>query len=182
VAREVAILGSAGLGPDDPEWEDARALGAALAARGATVVTGGYGGLMAAAAQGAAAAGGHVVGLPMRAWTHLAPDHACRELRWAGGYPERLGALLACDAVVALPGGVGTLSELAVAWAAAQTEGDAPVVVVMGERWGGLMTALASLLVVGPADLALVRLAHGATEAAALALEPASAAALGARG
>ena len=70
---EVAVIGSARLGPDDQAYRDAGRLGRALAGEGWTVVTGGYGGLMGATAQGAADAGGHTVGLPMSAWTHLTP-------------------------------------------------------------------------------------------------------------
>jgi uncharacterized protein (TIGR00725 family) len=169
----VAVLGSARLTPEDPEWAVAEAVGRGLAAAGCAVMTGGYGGLMAAAATGAR--GGAVIGLPMRAWEALAPDAGCTELRWAGGYPERLGALLACDAVIALDGGVGTLSELAVVWAAAQTEPDAPRVVAVGARWRTVLDGLAATLVAGPGDFALVAWAADADQAVALALEPAGA-------
>jgi uncharacterized protein (TIGR00725 family) len=169
----VAVLGSARLGPGDPEWAVAEAVGRGLAASGCTVMTGGYGGLMAAAAAGAR--GGTVIGLPMRAWEALTPDAGCTELRWADGYPDRLAALLSCDAVIALDGGIGTLSELAVVWAAAQTEADAPRAVAVGPRWRVLLDALAASLVAGPADLALVAWAEDAEQAVALALEPASA-------
>jgi uncharacterized protein (TIGR00725 family) len=179
----VAVLGSARLGPEDPAAAVAEAVGRGLAEAGATVMTGGYGGLMAAAARGAAAAGGRVVGLPMRGWTHLEPDPSCGELRWADDYPQRLAALLGCAAVVALDGGVGTLSELAVVWAAAQTEAGAPRVVAVGERWRRLLDALGAELLAGPADLALVRWAPDAGAAVALALAPAPPAApTGARG
>jgi uncharacterized protein (TIGR00725 family) len=177
----VAVLGSARLGPEDPAWALAEAVGQGLAAAGCAVMTGGYGGLMAATAAGAGRAGGHVIGLPMRGWGDLVPDAGCAELRWAESYPERLGALLSCDAVIALDGGVGTLSELAVVWAAAQTEPGAPRVVAVGERWRALLDGLAASLVAGPGDFALVAWAADAREAVALALEPA-AEAPGARG
>ena len=50
-AVEVAVLGSARIGPGDPRHHDAQRLGGLLAAQGWTVVTGGYGGLMAAVSQ-----------------------------------------------------------------------------------------------------------------------------------
>ena len=99
----VAVLGSARLGLDDPEWEVAVAVGRGLVEAGCAVMTGGYGGLMSATASGAH--GGVVIGLPMRAWTTLTPDPDCTELRWSDSYPERLAALLSCDAVIA---GVGS--------------------------------------------------------------------------
>jgi uncharacterized protein (TIGR00725 family) len=169
----VAVLGSARLGPGDPEWDVAVAVGRGLADAGCAVMTGGYGGLMSATASGAR--GGVVIGLPMRAWTALVPDPGCTELRWSDSYPERLAALLSCDAVIALDGGVGTLSELAVVWAAAQTEAGAPRVVVVGERWRTILNALRTSLVAGPDDFALVAWARDAERAVALALEPAAA-------
>jgi uncharacterized protein (TIGR00725 family) len=168
---EVAVLGSARLTADDPAWAVAQEVGGRLADAGAVVVTGGYGGLMAAAAGGAARAGGRVVGLPMRGWTHLEPDPNLTELRWAASYAERLAVLLSCRAVIALDGGVGTLSELAVVWGAAQTEPGAPVVVAVGTRWRALLDALAGELIVGEADLALVRWAADAETAVAHALD-----------
>ena len=63
------------------------------------------------------------------------------ELIWSDGYPERLSELLGCVAVVALDGGVGTLSELAAAWSAAQSEREAPLLVAIGERWRRLFEA-----------------------------------------
>jgi predicted Rossmann-fold nucleotide-binding protein len=51
---EVGVLGSARIDPGDPRHDDARQLGRLLAEQGWTVVTGGYGGLMAATATGPA--------------------------------------------------------------------------------------------------------------------------------
>ncbi len=152
---EVAVLGSARIGPDDPRHEDAGRLGGLLAAEGWTVVTGSYGGLMAAVARGAAAAGGRTVGLPMRAWRHLTPDPSAAEFRWSVSYTERLGHLLAARVAVALPGGVGTLAEASSIWAAMQTEPGAAQLVLVGPAWRALMAAFAEHLVVGAKDLAL---------------------------
>ena len=178
----VAVLGSARLAPGDPAWDVAAEVGERLAGAGATVVTGGYGGLMAAAGRAAAAAGGKVIGLPMRSWDTLTPDAHCTELRWVASYEERLSELLACDAVIACDGGVGTLSELAIAWAAAQTEPAAPRIVTVGDRWQTLLDALAGSLVIDGRDLALVTAAPDAESAVAAALATAAARAPGPRG
>jgi hypothetical protein len=152
---EVAVIGSARIGPEDPRYADAQRLGAALAGQGWVVMTGGYGGLMGAAASGAAAAGGQTVGLPMRAWSHLTPHQDHTELRWSEDYAERMRHLLAATAVVALPGGVGTLAEASSVWAAVQTEPGAASLVLVGDPWRRLVDAFGTELVVGPADLAL---------------------------
>jgi uncharacterized protein (TIGR00730 family) len=166
------VLGSARLGPNDPAWLVAHELGRRLAEAGFTVVSGGYGGLMAAVSRGAREAGGHVVGLPMTAWKHLEPNEWNVELIWSDGYPERLGELLASEAVVALEGGVGTLSELAVVWGAAQTEPGAPLLVAIGEHWARLLVGFADNLVVSANDVALVHVVPSAEAAVALIVQP----------
>jgi uncharacterized protein (TIGR00725 family) len=155
VPAEIAVLGSARIGEGDPRHDDAQRLGGLLAAQGWTVVTGGYGGLMAAVARGASAAGGRTVGLPMRDWRHLTPDAGCAELRWSASYAERLAHLLATRVAIALPGGIGTLAEAAAVWAAAQTEPGAAQLVLVGPAWGSLMDEFARHLVIGEQDLAL---------------------------
>jgi len=149
------VLGSARIEPGDPRHDEALLLGGMLAGQGWTVVTGGYGGLMAAVARGAAAAGGRTVGLPMRAWDHLTPDPSCAELRWSTSYPQRLGFLLSARVAIALSGGVGTLAEAAAVWAAAQTEPDAAQLVLVGPAWRRLVCVFAEELVVAEQDLSL---------------------------
>lgn len=154
---EVAVIGSARLRPEDEAYQDAVRLGGALAAEGWTVVTGGYGGLMGATSSGAAAAGGHTVGLPMTAWTHLAPHESNAEVRWAADYAERLRLLMAADVVVALPGGIGTLAEASMVWGAAQTEPGAAQLVMVGRSWEAVRDVVGENLIADPADVAIAR-------------------------
>ena len=112
----VAVFGNSAPLPGDAAYEFARAVGSALASAGLGVVNGGYGGTMAASARGAVEAGGYAVGVTIagskwRANEYLseeipAPDHLQRLLMLAD-----LGA-----AYVVLPGGTGTLLELAHVW------------------------------------------------------------------
>lgn len=90
----------------------AEAVGAGLARGGAVVVCGGLGGVMAAACRGAAAAGGTTVGLlpgldraDANPWVTVAVATGMGELR--NGLVVR-----ASDALIALGGGPGTLSEI----------------------------------------------------------------------
>ena len=151
----VAVLGSASIEKTDQRWQDARALGGALAERGWTVLTGGYGGLMGAVAEGARAAGGHTVGLPMTEWEHLTPHAANAELRWSADYAERVAHLLSADVAIALPGGVGTLAEASMIWAAAQTEPGAAQLVLVGDAWRQLIDQLGRSFVIAPEDLTI---------------------------
>jgi hypothetical protein len=70
----VAVIGSARVGPPDPRCGPAEQIGAAVAARGWTVLTGGYGGLMEVTSRAAAEAGGRVVGVPVCGRTQLTID------------------------------------------------------------------------------------------------------------
>jgi uncharacterized protein (TIGR00725 family) len=93
----------------------AEQIGRGLAEGGATVVCGGLGGVMAAACRGAAAAGGLTVGILPGAdrssanrWVSVAIPTGLGELR--NGLVVR-----AADAVLAVGGAYGTLSEIALA-------------------------------------------------------------------
>jgi uncharacterized protein (TIGR00730 family) len=156
----VTVLGSARLQRGCPEWDLAFRTGKRLAEEGWTVVTGGYDGLMGAAAQGAGETGGHVVGLPMRQWTHLVPNPANVVLDWNDSYGERVDKIASADAVVALPGGVGTLAEWALAWMSTQTENQPRVLVLVGERWSNLVSQLSSVLFADEADYAHLAFAN----------------------
>ncbi len=152
----VAVIGSARLSPPDPRCDLAEQIGAAIAAAGWAVMTGGYGGLMEVTSRAAAQAGGRVIGLPMRGWSRLTPNPWNHELRWSDTYPERLAHLLAADAMVAVDGGIGTLSEAAIAWSARQTEPDAAELIFLGAGWPPVLRALAAHLVIDDRDLAQV--------------------------
>jgi len=99
----------------EPRRRAARALAAALARGGAWIVCGGRGGVMEAAARGCAEAGGVAVGI-------LPGDDAREANDWIGlplatGLGEARNALVVrcAQAVVAVGGGWGTLSEVALA-------------------------------------------------------------------
>ena len=169
----VGVMGSARIDPGDPRYHDAMRVGHGLAAAGFAVMTGGYGGLMEAASRGAAEAGGAVIGLPVRGWPSLAPNAWVGEARWVDSYFDRLTAFAACDAIVALDGGLGTLGEAAVAWANLQTDpGTNPPLVLFGRAWRRMHARIGELLVVDRRDLELVRLVDR-PEAVAAAVEEA---------
>ena len=94
---------------------DARALGEALARGGCSIVYGGGSqGLMGSLADGALSAGGEVVGILPKFMADLEWGHpGLTHLELVEDMRERKHRLLTgSDAVVALPGGCGTLEEL----------------------------------------------------------------------
>jgi uncharacterized protein (TIGR00730 family) len=102
--------------------EAASRLGREIAVRGHTLVYGGASvGLMGTVADGALAAGGRVIGiLPVLLKQREIAHAGLTELRIVESLAERKEQLLGlADAVVALPGGLGTLDELfeAATWA-----------------------------------------------------------------
>jgi uncharacterized protein (TIGR00725 family) len=99
----------------DAELEVAEEAGRELARRGAVVVCGGLGGVMAAACRGAASAGGLTVGIlpgsdrgAANEWVRVAIPTGLGEMRNAL-------VVRAADAVIAVGGAYGTLSEIALA-------------------------------------------------------------------
>jgi hypothetical protein len=109
----VAVIGAGSASAE--ETATAEAVGAALARAGAVVICGGLGGVMEAAARGAAEAGGLTVGiLP---GSDASGANAWIRLPLATGMGEARNALVvrAAEAVLAIGGEWGTLSEIALA-------------------------------------------------------------------
>ena len=96
--------------------EAATRLGALLAGRGIELVYGGgHVGLMGAVADGALAAGGHVIGVIPRALMDRELGHTgIQDLRVVADMHERKMTMASlADAFIAMPGGWGTIEELA---------------------------------------------------------------------
>ena len=166
-AATVAVLGSARLGPGRPALARGASLGAALGAAGWAVMTGGYGGLMAATAQGAAEAGAVVIGLPMTAWAGLEPSEHVSELRWSATTPSGWATSSGRTSSSACRAASARLAEATIVWSAAQTEPGAARLVLLGKDWRHLVETFADHLVVGQEDLRLARLADDPSAAAA---------------
>lgn len=143
----VSVFGSAHSKPGTPDFEDARRLGRQLAAAGYTVMTGGYGGSMEAASLGAREGGGHVIGVTVglfeRTGLRSGPNPYVDEVIHYETLSERVRHLVAeCGAAVALPGGIGTLTEIALTWSLLQVgEIGAKPLIVVGERWAAVIEA-----------------------------------------
>ena len=136
----ITIFGGSSPLPGSPAYEEARLLGRLLGEAGFTVATGGYMGTMEAASRGAAEAGGHVIGVTcetIERWRQAGPNPWVKEERKFATLRDRLFHLVeACQAAVALPGGIGTLSEIALTWSFMQTrEIPAKPLVLVGRLW-----------------------------------------------
>ena len=104
---QVSVIGSGA-----EHEERAETVGRLLAEHGATVVTGGRAGVMAAAARGAKSAGGTTIGiLPGETRAEANPwlDHV---VVTGIGHARNLAVVASGDAVVAVGGRYGTLAEI----------------------------------------------------------------------
>jgi hypothetical protein len=109
----VAVIGAGEATAAQAEF--AEAAGRVLARRGAVVVCGGLGGVMAAVARGAHSEGGTVVGLLPGDDRAAGNPHLTVALTTGLGEMRNPLVVRAADAVLAVGGGHGTLSELAFA-------------------------------------------------------------------
>ena len=116
----ITVFGGSQPKENDRAYAEATMLGRLLAERGHTVLTGGYIGTMEAVSRGANEAGGVVIGVTceeIEAWRPIRANRWVTEERRKRTLVERLEELInACDAAIALPGGPGTLTEIALTW------------------------------------------------------------------
>ncbi len=141
----ITVFGSADPQPGDPLWATAESLGRALAQAGFDLVNGGYGGTMEAVARGAQHAGARVTGIVVDAFPRT-PNPFLNEVIRTRSLFERLEQLLERgNGYVVLPGGSGTLVELALAWEL-QAKGLLPPrpVVLLGDFWEPVFHRLAA--------------------------------------
>ena len=145
--RTITIFGTGRAGPGDDAYNLAYKTGKLLAKAGFTIANGGYGGTMFAAAKGAAEAGGQIIGVTCSAFkAGTANEYISREIV-TGSLEERLDKLIKlARAYVVLPGGTGTLLELAKVWELKNKgfpDADKPIILVSG-FWLPLLDLIAS--------------------------------------
>lgn len=93
----------------------AEAVGRLVAEKGATLVCGGMGGVMEAASQGATSAGGVVLGILPGCSREEGNPYLTLSIVTGMGEGRNIILVRSCDAVIAIGGGYGTLSEIAFA-------------------------------------------------------------------
>jgi len=138
----ITIFGTGKANPKDSAYMLAYQTGSLLAQAGFTIANGGYGGTMLAAAKGAAEAGGEIIGVTCSAFKEsCANEYITREIV-ARSLDERLDTLIKLgEGYVVLPGGTGTLLELAKVWELKNKgflKADRPIILV-GEFWKPLL-------------------------------------------
>lgn len=173
MACVISVFGSSAPQPGSADYEVTRDLGRRLAQAGFTVQTGGYLGVMEGVSRGASEAGGHVIGVtcpqiedfrPLKANAWVKEEIRCPTLR------DRVLYLIDhCNGIIVMPGGIGTLSELALAWSFTQV-GEIPSkpIIPVGGLWQRTLAAFIDQAYIHPGDVKLLTPARTAAEAVEL--------------
>jgi uncharacterized protein (TIGR00725 family) len=111
--RQVSVIGASAC--DEDTEAQAEEVGRRLAEADLVLVCGGLGGVMEAASRGAAEAGGTVIGILPGSETDDANPHCTHVVSSGIGYARNLAVVASGQAVVAVGGQWGTLSEIAFA-------------------------------------------------------------------
>jgi hypothetical protein len=174
----VTIFGSARIPPDHWVYAAVRDLAAELAGMGCGIVTGGGPGLMQAANEGASLAGAQDRNIGIR--VHLPFEQEVNAFV-GEAYEHRTffsrlhHFVLVSDAFVVLPGGIGTVLELAMIWQLLQVRKLSHTPLILIGRmwadfvaWGRQYLLKAEFPLANPEDLAIPHCVDGAEQAIAL--------------
>lgn len=166
----ISVFGSSAPRPGDPDYEIAETTGRLLAQGGVAVATGGYMGTMEAVSKGAAEAGGRVIGVAcnqIERFRQKGPNPWVNEVVRYETLRERLLHLVTeNDGMIVLPGGIGTISEMTLAWSLLQV-GEIPArpLVLLGDIWRQTLTAFINPLYVRGGHAELISYASSPEEA-----------------
>ena len=136
----IAVFGSALPKQGDADYEAAYRFGILLGQAGHTVLTGGYAGTMEAVSRGVLEGGGRTIGVTceqIEAFRPLGPNAWVQKEVRTKTLLERIDKLAQnADAAVALPGGLGTLAEIAIVWNLVAIRAIRPIpLLLVGSGW-----------------------------------------------
>ena len=158
----MTVFGSARIKRDDPHYELARKMGAAIAQLGFTVMTGGGPGIMEAANRGAKEVGGRSVGCNIELASEQAANaYLDRCVRMHYFFVRKALLVKYSYAFVVMPGGAGTLDELFEAVTLIQTGKikNFPIVIMGTDYWKeliGFIDKMARHQMISASDLTLI--------------------------
>jgi uncharacterized protein (TIGR00730 family) len=151
VPRAVAVFGSARSAPGSKDYQNAEAMGRALAKAGYAVITGGGPGDMEAANKGALSANGESVGLAIELPFETEPNpYLTTTLSFRYFFVRKVMFVKYSQAFVIMPGGFGTLDEMFEAITLVQTKKVKAFPVILAgddDYWDGLLAWVSGTLV-----------------------------------
>src|SRR5262245_58813693 len=139
----VTIFGSARVKPGTFGYEETQRVAAALAAMGCDIITGGGPGLMQAANEGAAQSTGRVQSVGIRVDLPFEQDvnaFVTEAFEHRTFFTRLHQFVIASDAFVVAPGGIGTVLEMMLIWQLLQVGHlDKAPLILVGGMWPGLV-------------------------------------------
>ena len=123
--------------PDKETYDLSYELGKLIALNGYTLKNGGTTGTMESSAKGCVENNGTVIGAILNDSKNKNLEQAnkyCTKVIKLETYPSRVTELLNCDRIIVLPGQIGTLNELFVAWIKEIINYNGKPIIIMGKR------------------------------------------------
>ena len=118
--KTITVYGGSQVRPGDTAYQAAERIGLGLAQAGCAVMSGGYYGIMEAISKGARSGGGHVIGVTtdqIGLQFNVMPNSYLDEVINFAELRDRLLYMVdKADGYLAMPGGIGTLHEIAETW------------------------------------------------------------------
>ena len=178
VTKGVTIFGSARIGPDDPQYEEAQETARLLAEAGFSIITGAGPGIMEAANKGARMGGGPSIGCNIELpFEQGANPYVDTLINFRYFFVRKTMFIKYSVGFIIFPGGFGTLDELFEALTLIQTGKiyHFPVVMFGRHYWAGLVRWLQSRVLlekkISAGDMDLMLLTDDPAEAARAVIE-----------
>jgi len=147
-APRISAFGSSRIESSDPLYRDVFQLSRKIAEHGWDGMTGGHQGMMAAFSEGIHAGGGHIRGITLERFPTPPQNTLSEEIRARDFFDRMRNMIEEADAWLVLPGGLGTLAELAMTWdlLAIRVLEPRPLV-IYGKMWEPIIDTLREQLV-----------------------------------
>lgn len=167
----ITVFGASRVLAGSPEYELGYQLGRKLGAAGFAICNGGYDGTMEAVAKGVKETGGYSIGVLVESIEGLRHNAYIDEVERTESLLYRLERLVTLgEAYVVLPGGIGTLLELALVWNLSTVRELEKQIILVGEAWERAVDSLSEHILIRPGDRDRLIHVHGAEAAVDLLL------------
>jgi len=139
----LTAFGASSMQASSPVFQDVKLLSERIAQAGWDGQIGGHQGMMAAFSQGIVAGGGHARGITLECFPTPPENSLSEEIRTQDFFSRMQHLIEDCDAWIVLPGGLGTLAELAMTWdlLAIRLLQERPLI-LYGEMWAPILKTL----------------------------------------
>ncbi|MDQ6982068.1 MAG: LOG family protein [Mariprofundus sp.] len=148
IPPRIAAFGSSRIMPESAVYQDVFKLSETIAVAGWHGITGGHQGMLAAFSEGMHTGGAHIRGITLERFPTPPENTLSEEIR-ARDFFERMGTMIEqARAWLVLPGGLGTLAELAMTWDLLAIHVLEPrPLILYGDMWQPIINTLSEQLV-----------------------------------